>query len=148
MSHRFTRRAVVRKLAFAWATTGAALCTKVAPSALAASALDGRTVLIMVDDPGCIYCLKWEREVEGSYRNSAEGSFAPVEKRRKGHADLAGLTGLNYTPTFVLLRHGAEIGRIVGYAGSDWFWGEIEPLFRKAGYVPENQELKQDERRT
>jgi hypothetical protein len=148
MGYRVTRRSLIQNLALGVATVGSTFALKAIPSASAAGALDGRTVLIMVDDPGCIYCAKWEREVEGGYRKSDEGAFAPLEKRRKGHADLAGLISLIYTPTFVLLRDGAEVGRIVGYAGSNWFWGEIEGLFRKAGFVPGSPSVTIDERRT
>lgn len=148
MPYHFTRRTFVQILTLGAAIVGSTFAIKGAPIASAAGTLDGRTMLLMVDDPGCIYCAKWEREVESGYRKSDEGAFAPLEKRHKGHADLAGLNSLNYTPTFVLLRNGTEIGRIVGYAGSEWFWGEIEGLFRKAGYVPGNPSVKIDERRT
>lgn len=36
---------------------------------------------------------------------------------------LAALPGILYTPTFVLMDGGREVGRIVGYPGEDLFWG-------------------------
>lgn len=96
----------------------------------------GRRVLLMVDDLGCIYCAKWKREVEQGYRNSDEGRFAPLEIRQRTHADLNGIDRVIYTPTFLLLNDGREVGRILGYAGADWFWGEIEGIFAKAGFKP------------
>ncbi len=33
-----------------------------------------------------------------------------------------------YTPTFVLVAGGREIGRIEGYAGEHFFWGQLERL--------------------
>lgn len=147
MPQRFDRRSVLSNLALAVATAGAGL-PLMTTRARAEGAFDGRTLLLMVDDPGCIYCAKWEREVESGYRKSDEGTFAPLEKRHKGHADLGAIKRLAYTPTFVLLRDGTEVGRIVGYAGADWFWGEIDSLFRRAGYVPGSPAAKVDERRT
>jgi hypothetical protein len=101
-----------------------------------APAFSNDTVLIMVDDKGCVYCVKWLREVGPSYSASDEGRFAPLERRAKGHADLNGLEGLRYTPTFVLLERGREVGRIVGYGGELHFWGEIERLMAKSSFRP------------
>jgi len=41
------------------------------------------------------------------------------------------LRGVMYTPTFVLLNNGREIGRITGYPGEDHFWGLLEELIVK-----------------
>lgn len=119
-----------------------ALCFALGLSLLPrASAADemfgGRTVLVMVDDAGCIYCAKWEREVKTGYEASAEGRFAPLEKWRIGSGELSALGRLSYTPTFVLVVRGQEAGRIIGYAGADFFWAEIDRLYAKAGFRPE-----------
>lgn len=89
--------------------------------------------LIMVEDVGCQYCKKWDAEVGGIYERSAVGAVAPLERREKRHVDLAPYEPLAYTPTFILVRDGAEIGRIVGYPGADFFWAELERLIAKAG---------------
>jgi hypothetical protein len=94
------------------------------------------TVLVMVDDRGCVYCVKWDRDVSAGYQASEEGQFAPLERRRKGHPDLAGIPGLAYTPTFVLIAQGHEVGRIIGYGGEDHFWGELDRLMIRAGFRP------------
>ena len=44
----------------------------------------------------------------------------PYEERP---ADLAEIRGIIYTPTFVLVDDGEEVGRITGYAGEEFFWG-------------------------
>lgn len=98
----------------------------------------GRTVLLMVDSPDCIYCRRWERDVEQAYLASAEGRFAPLEKRDKRHPDLQGFQGLRYTPTFLLLVDGQETGRITGYPGADFFWGEIGALLQRQGFKSED----------
>lgn len=95
------------------------------------AALGTGPMLVMVEGPDCPYCRKWEREVGPGYRASDEGHVAPLVKRMKGHPDLQGIGGIAYTPTFILVDHGAEIGRIIGYAGADFFWGEIGRLIKQ-----------------
>ena len=36
-----------------------------------------------------------------------------------------------FTPTFVLWHEGREIGRIVGYLGEDFFWGQLGELIEQ-----------------
>ena len=91
----------------------------------------------MVDDAGCQYCRKWDAEVGVIYDRSTVGAVAPLERRAKRHRDLVPYEPLAYTPTFILVRDGAEVGRIVGYPGADFFWAEFERLIAKAGPVPE-----------
>lgn len=37
---------------------------------------------------------------------------------------------MRYTPTFVLIDGGREVGRIEGYPGEAFFWGLLEKLAR------------------
>lgn len=100
------------------------------------AALGPGTMLVMIEGPDCPYCRKWEREVGPGYRASDEGKIAPLVKRMKGHNDLSGIRGIAYTPTFILVERGMEVGRIIGYAGPDFFWGELERLLRQAKIRP------------
>jgi hypothetical protein len=102
--------------------------------AWAVDLFDGATRLVMVDDAGCVYCAKWDKEVRQGYEASPEGRFAPLVRLRIGSADLAGLGQLAYTPTFVLIVRGKEAGRIVGYGGNEGFWSQIDRLYPKAGF--------------
>jgi len=36
--------------------------------------------------------------------------------------DLKDIEGIKFTPTFVVMNDGAEVGRLVGYPGEDFFW--------------------------
>jgi hypothetical protein len=45
--------------------------------------------------------------------------------------DLRGLDAVVYTPTFVLMQDGAELGRILGYGGEDHFWGLLGILLER-----------------
>ena len=126
-------RFFVRYCLRAAVVASAVLCGQFLPTR-AASLFDGSNHLVMVDDAGCVYCAKWDREVRQSYEASPEGQFAPLTRQRLGSPQLSGLGRLAYTPTFVLIVRGQEAGRIVGYAGADFFWAEIDRLFAKAGF--------------
>ncbi|HRD77951.1 MAG TPA: hypothetical protein PK264_18765 [Hyphomicrobiaceae bacterium] len=94
--------------------------------------------LLMAEEPGCPYCARFHREIGEAYRNSPQGTFAPLVRRPMGHPDLARLkTPARYSPTFILLVDGKEVGRITGYPGSDFFWPIADALLAKAGFKPE-----------
>lgn len=93
-----------------------------------------QAVLLLIEDPGCPYCARWDRDVRQGYVNSEEGRFAPLVRRFRGAPDVAFLANVLYSPTFVVLAHGREVGRIVGYQGPDFFWSEIAGLLAKAGF--------------
>ncbi len=86
--------------------------------------------LIMVETPGCAYCLKWKSDVGAEeYSASAEGRFAPLRFVDLRAAPPDGVTFVRpvvFTPTFVLIENGAEIDRIEGYPGEDFFWGLLD----------------------
>ena len=44
---------------------------------------------------------------------------------------LTALPDIVYTPTFVLMDGGREIGRIVGYPGEDFFWSLLGELVQR-----------------
>jgi hypothetical protein len=119
----------------------ASLMLTLAPSLAAepANPFAGRTVLVMVDDRGCSWCRKWDREVGVGYGKSDEGKRAPLVRFQRGDRRLARYPSLGFTPTFLLLVNGEERGRIVGYPGADFFWGELGRLLQKTPAVPENR---------
>lgn len=82
--------------------------------------------LVMVEQPGCIYCQAWNDEISATYPKTDEGRAAPltrVQLRDPLPDDMTFARPAVFTPTFVLLDDGAEIGRIEGYPGQDFFWG-------------------------
>ena len=90
--------------------------------------------LIMFEAAGCPYCARWNREIAPIYPKTDEGRRAPLRRvdiagPRPG--DLARIPNIVYTPTFVLLENGKEIGRIVGYGGDEIFWSLLSELFAK-----------------
>lgn len=92
-------------------------------------------VLVMIGDPGCPYCARFEREAAPGYRASEDGQFAPLIRRDRHDADIAFIPRVVYSPTFIMLVRGREVGRIVGYGGSDIFWMQVAGLLADARAV-------------
>lgn len=86
--------------------------------------------LLMVEQKGCIYCEKWRREIMPAYAKTDEGRAAPlviVQLDGPWPDGIALARKPFVTPTFVLLKEGAELTRLEGYPGEDFFW----PLLNK-----------------
>ncbi|MGC0224737.1 hypothetical protein [Pseudooceanicola nitratireducens] len=97
--------------------------------------------LVMVEQPGCAYCAAWDRDIAPIYPKTAIGAFAPLRRADLHDGPPAGTTyayPVRFTPTFILLDDAAaEIGRIEGYPGEDFFWPLLERLAaEKAGFAP------------
>lgn len=106
------------------------------PSALAHVDAPGVT-LMMVEEPGCHFCRKWHAEIGPGYSSTAEGRFAPLKRVvGRGARELQGLAPVVYTPTFIVMREGRELGRLAGYPGADYFYPELKPLLSAAGFAP------------
>jgi thioredoxin-related protein len=87
--------------------------------------------LIMFEQVGCIYCIKWDQEVGDAYPVTDEGRGAPLVKlniREKLPAGVSIAYRPQFTPTFVLLDNGVEVDRIEGYPGEDFFWGLLAQM--------------------
>ena len=90
--------------------------------------------LVMFETVGCVWCEAWNREVGAVYHKTEEGRLAPlrrVELYGPRPDELKKVEGIVYTPTFVLMDQGREIGRIDGYPGNDHFWGLLSVLVKK-----------------
>ncbi|NNE51552.1 MAG: hypothetical protein HKN30_04030 [Sulfitobacter sp.] len=91
--------------------------------------------LVMVEEQGCVWCQRWNEEIADIYPKTEEGQAAPL-RRMDIHAtrpdDLTFDRRLNFTPTFVLMRDGAEVSRIEGYPGEDFFWGLLGMMLADA----------------
>ena len=95
--------------------------------------------LIMVERAGCHYCIAWKEDIGPAYPNTEMGRFAPLRMIDIAEAPPEGITfdsRVVFTPTFVLVEDGQEIGRIEGHPGEDFFWGMLHRLLtEKAGYT-------------
>jgi len=91
--------------------------------------------LVMYEQEYCEWCEKWDEEVGVVYPKTTEGKAAPLRKVdifEEIPEDLKKFRKPRFTPTFVLLDDGKEVGRIRGYPGEDFFWGMLGELINKA----------------
>ena len=103
-----------------------------------ARAETGALQLVMVEEPGCIWCARWNQEIGPIYPLTEEGETAPLRRIDiwdETPPDLHLATAPYFTPTFILVRDGIEVGRIEGYPGEDFFWGLLGQLFDQAVLV-------------
>lgn len=94
--------------------------------------------LVMYERPGCPWCVRWHREVGGIYPKTPEGARAPLRAvmlDRQSQSAYRLKEPVFYTPTFVLVEKGEEIGRITGYMGDDAFWSLMKMLAGKLDSV-------------
>ena len=90
--------------------------------------------LVMFERTGCIWCLRWEREIGPIYPKTSEGRAAPlrhISLDRGPPKEMTLAEPVFYTPTFVLMNDGREVGRITGYIGEDAFWGLLSGMIGK-----------------
>lgn len=92
--------------------------------------------LIMVEEKGCVWCARWNKEIAEIYPKTPEGAAAPLQ-RLDIHAErpdsVVFQRPLSFTPTFVLVVDGKEVSRIEGYPGEDFFWGLLGQMLTQAG---------------
>ena len=93
--------------------------------------------LLMFERAGCPWCARWNREVSPAYPRTDEGRFAPLRRvdldQGQPH-DVELKLPVRFTPTFVLVDNGREVGRIIGYMDESTFWGLFSKMiedFRK-----------------
>ena len=90
--------------------------------------------LVMFEQKGCVWCQKFDREIAPAYGKTAEGTRAPLRRldiAQPVPAELAFVTRERFTPVFVLIDGGREIGRIRGYPGDIFFWGLLANLIER-----------------
>jgi hypothetical protein len=90
--------------------------------------------LVMFEQGGCVWCARWNRDVGPVYDKSAEAKVLPLRRVDIGQQSAAGIiltTPVIYTPTFVVVDNGREIGRITGFISDDTFWGLLDTLVAK-----------------
>ncbi|MEM1300757.1 MAG: hypothetical protein AAGH68_15910 [Pseudomonadota bacterium] len=87
--------------------------------------------LLMFEEDWCHWCERWDDEIGVIYNKTDEGRSAPL-RRIDIHgtfpAEVTLVSRPQYTPTFILIEDGRELGRIEGYPGEDFFWGLLGRL--------------------
>ena len=109
------------------ALIAAALLLPVLDFAVPAAAAE----LVMFRRAGCPYCAAWDRAIGPVYPKTDIGKRLPLrqvdlDRSTDGKVDL--VSPVRFTPTFVLVDQGRELGRLEGYPGEDFFWGLLERL--------------------
>ena len=92
--------------------------------------------LLMFSQGGCLSCVRWDREVGSIYDKTAEAAILPLRRidiARQTTSNVTLSSRILYTPTFVVVDGGREVGRITGYIHDDAFWGLLGSL---AGKLP------------
>ena len=92
--------------------------------------------LVMVDQRGCSYCARFNKELAPAYATTPAGQAAPLRRVspfKKWPADLASIKPITFTPVFILVDDGREVGRFFGYDGAENFWSQLNPLLGKLG---------------
>ena len=102
--------------------------------------------LVMFESRGCIYCQRWERAVGSVYDKTAEAKVLPLRRIDVDRQSASGVelkSPVHYTPTFVVVDQGREIGRIEGFSSDDSFWGLLDELAAKvvAKIAPETNRI-------
>jgi len=101
---------------------------------LTASNLIGAAELLMVEQSGCVFCERFNREIAPAYPKTSEGKLAPLRRidlTDSWPADLAAVTPATLTPTFILIDQGNEVDRLTGYPGDEHFWYLLGEMLKK-----------------
>ncbi|TMV10366.1 hypothetical protein FGK63_01320 [Ruegeria sediminis] len=86
--------------------------------------------LVMVEETGCSWCARWNAEIAPAYPKTREGRFAPLRRvsRHDMPQNLKLQRPVHFTPTFLIVENGSEVGRLEGYPGENFFWPMLERL--------------------
>jgi thioredoxin-related protein len=87
--------------------------------------------LVMFERDGCVWCARWNREIAPSYDKTDEARLLPLRRINMDRDKNPGFmlaSPVRFTPTFVIVDEGREIGRITGYMNDESFWGLLGKL--------------------
>ena len=95
--------------------------------------------LVMLEQDGCVWCQKWHAEIGSIYPKTEEAARAPlrvIDINKPIPSDLNNITIERFTPTFILVEDGKELGRIRGYPGDEFFWFLLKEMLDKSNIKP------------
>jgi hypothetical protein len=108
-----------------------------------AGAAEPSARLVMLERQDCPWCRRWLSEVgEQSWNRSDLGRRAPLRRVDVAQGlphDLRHIANWRFTPTFVLVADGREVGRIIGYQADLLFWQQAEALLAKLPPEPRQE---------
>ena len=118
--------------------------------AVLALSLSGLTLaraseLVMFERAGCVWCQRWDRAIAPIYGKTDEAKLLPLRRidiDRQSADGIVLAAPVRFTPTFVVVDQGREVGRIIGYANDESFWGllaklaaKIDPSYRNTNRI-------------
>ena len=113
--------------------------------AFSVSAAFAEVTLVMAEEPGCMWCARWNSEIAPIYPKTSEGQAAPLRRiniQDPMPEDITLARRLNFTPTFVLLVDGIEQNRIEGYPAEDFFWALLGQMLEREGIAFEVKQAR------
>ena len=89
--------------------------------------------LLMVTSDACPWCEAFEDEVGVGYPLTNEGRKYPLRRldyHQTMPVEFETIEPAIITPTFIIVKNGSEVGRIVGYPGQELFWWRISEFIK------------------
>ena len=120
------------------------MTTAFAAGVLLFPAMAQASELVMFEQAGCAYCQRWDRDVGALYGKTDEARSLPLRRINIQNQKTSGIAlalPVRFTPTFVVVDNGREIGRITGYASDDAFWGLLDALVAKLASLSEPKRI-------
>ncbi len=90
--------------------------------------------LLVYERDGCPWCARWNSEIAPIFPKTETGKLVLLRRINldSAQSDDPKLDDpVRFTPTFVLMRDGGEVGRITGYHNDAFFWGLLEAMVQK-----------------
>ncbi|EAU41097.1 hypothetical protein FP2506_12559 [Fulvimarina pelagi HTCC2506] len=90
--------------------------------------------LLMLEQPGCVWCQRFDEEIAPGYAKTPERKAATLRRvdiTEDWPEDLADIRKGRLTPTFVLVDNGEEIDRLRGYPGDNFFYSLLGEMLAK-----------------
>ena len=103
--------------------------------------------LVMFEQQYCEWCETWHAEIGQIYPKTDEGKLLPlrlVDIDKKRPEDLKKFGHVRFTPTFIVVEDGQEIGRILGYPGEANFYWLLNEIIGKLDKPGKKQALLAD----
>jgi thioredoxin-related protein len=95
--------------------------------------------LLIFEHPDCTYCQVFRAKVVPRYLKTNHVADAPLRFIDIANSELRGIalqSPITEVPTTVLVKHGAEVGRIPGYWAPDNYFKMVSALISKAEQRP------------
>ena len=89
------------------------------------------SLMIMITDKNCLYCIVWEKQVGKIYPKTEIAKKFPlhrIEVKNFVNYTKYDLKKTNITPTFIFIKNDNETGRIEGYTNPEMFWWQVDEI--------------------